>query len=46
MVNNIFSAKGEARIGHVIARADDGHHTSAPDFGESRANMFDTNVYF
>jgi Right handed beta helix region len=44
--NNIFYAKGEARIGHAISRADDGHHTSTPGLGESQANEFDANVYF
>ncbi len=44
-LNNIFYAKSEARIGHAIARADDGHHTSAPGFGESRGNVFEANVY-
>ncbi len=44
--NNIFYAKGEARIGHAISRADDGKHTSAPGFGESQENEFDANVYF
>jgi len=44
-VNNIFSAKGEARIGHAISRANNGHHVSAPGFGESRKNVFDSNVY-
>lgn len=45
-VNNIFWATREARIGHAIARAKDGQHTSAPGFGESRGNVFDANVYF
>jgi hypothetical protein len=44
--NNIFYAKGEARIGHAISRADDGKHTSAPGLGESQKNRFDANVYF
>lgn len=44
--NNIFYALGEATIGHAVSRADDGAHTSAPGFGESRDNLFDSNVYF
>ncbi len=45
-VNNIFYSKGEARIGHALSRAENGHHTSAPGFGESRSNFFESNVYF
>lgn len=45
-VNNIFYAKGAARIGHAISRAKNGHHVSAPGFAASRENLFDANVYF
>ncbi len=44
--NNIFYAKGEARMGHAISRAEDGKHTSAPGWGESQGNKFEANVYF
>jgi hypothetical protein len=44
--NNIFYARGEAHIGHAISRGKDGAHISAPGFGESRQNNFDSNVYF
>ncbi len=44
--NNIFYAQGEARFGHGVARAKDGHHTSAPGWGGSQGTVFDANVYF
>ena len=46
LYNNIFYALGEARVGHAVSRAKDGAHSSAPGFGESRGNLFDSNVYF
>jgi hypothetical protein len=46
LYNNIFYALGEGRIGHAVSRAKDGAHTSAPGFGESQKNLFDSNVYF
>jgi hypothetical protein len=46
LLNNIFFAAGEARIGHGIDRSKTtGHHTSAPGFGESRETRFTANVY-
>lgn len=44
--NNIFYVSGKARIGHAISRDKDGVHTSAPGWGESEQNRFDSNVYF
>jgi hypothetical protein len=46
LYNNIFYASGEGRIGHAVSRAKDGAHSSAPGFGGSRGNLFDSNVYF
>ncbi len=45
-LNNIFYSAGQSQIGHAVARADDGAHTSAPGFGPSTNTSFAFNLYF
>jgi Right handed beta helix region len=44
--NNIFYVEGEGRFGYALSRKDNGHHVTAPGFGRSRNNLFDSNVYY
>jgi Right handed beta helix region len=44
--NNIFYATGEARFSHGVSRAPDGAYTTAPGFGPSEDNVFESNVYY
>jgi Right handed beta helix region len=44
--NNIFYVEGEGQFGHAISRKDNGHHITAPGYGRSKNNLFDSNVYY
>jgi len=44
--NNIFYAKGSARISFGTSRAADGEYAVKAGFGLSEKNVFDSNVYF
>lgn len=46
LYNNIFYVEGRAQFSYGISRAADGAYTTAPGFGESQHNRFDSNVYF
>lgn len=43
--NNVFDVAGKGRIAYGISRAEDGAYVTAPGFGESKNNAFDSNVY-
>jgi len=44
--NNIFYVDGFAQLSHGISRNRDGAYVSAPGFGNSTNNIFDSNVYY
>jgi hypothetical protein len=44
--NNIFYAAGQAQFSHGVARAPEGAYTTAPGFGPSKNNVFESNVYY
>jgi hypothetical protein len=44
--NNIFYAAGQAQFSHGVSRAADGVYTTAPGFGSSTNNVFDSNLYY
>ena len=44
--NNIFYVEGSAQFAHGTSRDPDGAYHTAPGFGESSENIFDSNVYF
>lgn len=44
--NNVFDVEGKGRIAYGISRQDDGAYVTAPGFGESKNNVFDSNVYY
>jgi len=44
--NNIFDVRGRAQFTHGLSRAPDGAYATAPGWGASRRNGFDSNVYF
>jgi len=44
--NNIFYVAGTAQFSFGISRAPDGAYTSAPGFGTSKENVFDSNLYY
>jgi len=44
--NNIFEVHGRAQFTYGLSRAPDGAYASAPGWGASRHNGFDSNVYF
>jgi hypothetical protein len=44
--NNIFYAAGPAQFSHGVSRALDGAYTTAPGFGPSENNVFDSNLYY
>jgi Right handed beta helix region len=46
LYNNIFYVAGKGEFTHAISRANDGAHETASGFGQSKANVWDSNVYF
>ena len=44
--NNIFYVDGAGKFGYGLSRKDNGHYDTAPGFGRSTNNLFDSNVYF
>ena len=44
--NNIFYATSPAQFSHGVSRAADGAYTTAPGFGASTNNVFDSNLYY
>jgi hypothetical protein len=44
--NNIFYATSPAQFSHGVSRAPDGAYTTAPGFGSSENNVFDSNLYY
>ncbi|HEY1271563.1 MAG TPA: hypothetical protein VGF08_06240, partial [Terriglobales bacterium] len=47
LYNNIFYVEGEAEFASGASRdPDTGHHITAPGFGSSTGNVFDSNLYF
>jgi hypothetical protein len=44
--NNIFYAAGPAQFSHGVSRAPDGAYTTAPGFGPSENNIFDSNLCY
>lgn len=46
LYNNIFYVEGMGQFSFAISRAPDGAYTTAPGFGQSRVNVFDSNLYY
>ncbi len=46
LYNNIFYVEGAAQFSYAISRKKDGAHVTKPGFGQSKQNVFDSNVYF
>jgi len=46
LYNNIFYVEGSAQFAYGVSRDSDGAYRTAPGFGPSRRNSFDSNVYF
>lgn len=46
LLNNIFYVAGKGQFSYGISRAEDGAYETAPGFGQSKENVFDSNVYF
>jgi hypothetical protein len=46
LYNNIFYVAGASQFSHGISRASDGAYSTAPGFGTSKENVFDSNVYY
>ena len=46
LYNNIFYVQGSAQFSYGVSRADDGAYVTAPGFGQSKGNVFDSNVYY
>jgi hypothetical protein len=46
LYNNIFYVDGAADFSYGVSRGDDGAHKTAPGFGSSKNNVFDSNLYF
>jgi hypothetical protein len=44
--NNIFYIEGSGQFSYALSRKSDGQHITAPGFGQSRQNVFDSNVYY
>ncbi|MGC2832193.1 MAG: right-handed parallel beta-helix repeat-containing protein [Candidatus Acidiferrum sp.] len=44
--NNIFYVAGKAQFSYSISREPDGAYVTADGFGQSKANNFESNVYF
>jgi hypothetical protein len=46
LYNNIFYVPGSGQFSYGISRAADGAYVTQPGFGESKDNVFDSNVYY
>jgi hypothetical protein len=46
LYNNIFYVLGSAQFSYGISRAGDGAYVTAPGFGQSKGNVFESNVYY
>jgi len=46
LYNNIFYVKGSGQFSYGTSRASDGAYFTAPGFGQSKDNVFDSNVYY
>jgi len=46
LYNNIFYVQGSAQFSYGVSRADDGAYVTAPGFGQSKGNAFDSNVCY
>ena len=44
--NNIFYVEGSAQFSYALSRAPDGAYDTAPGFGQSKINWFDSNLYY
>jgi hypothetical protein len=44
--NNIFYVEGAGQFRYALSRKDNGHHVTAPGYGRSKNNLFDSNVYY
>ena len=46
LYNNIFYVDGSAQFSYGVSRNPDGAYVTAPGFGSSKNNVFDSNVYY
>ena len=46
LYNNIFYVKESGQFSHGISRAADGAYVTQPGLGQSKVNVFDSNVYY
>jgi Right handed beta helix region len=46
LYNNIFYVEGEGQFAYGVSRADDGAYHVLPGYGQSKDNVFDSNVYY
>ena len=46
LYTNIFYVQGSAQFSYGVSRAADGAYVTAPGFGQSKDNVFDSNVYY
>lgn len=46
LYNNIFYVEGAGQFSYALSRRSDGAHVTAPGFGKSKQNIFDSNVYY
>jgi hypothetical protein len=46
LYNNIFYVDGSAQFSHGVSRNPGGAYVTAPGFGSSKNNIFDSNIYY
>ena len=46
LYNNIFYVQGSAQFSYALSRAANGAYVTAPGLGQSKDNVFDSNVYY
>lgn len=46
LYNNIFYVEGAGAFSYALSRKNDGAHVTAPGFGKSKENVFDSNIYY
>jgi hypothetical protein len=46
LYNNIFYVEGVGKFSYALSRKNNGAHVTAPGFGKSKQNVFDSNVYY
>ena len=46
LYNNIFYVEGVGQFSYALSRRNNGAHVTAPGFGKSQQNIFDSNVYY